>query len=67
MANAQKRNMVQAPAQVTSIASLDDATRLIQQLADAVHELNARIYFLQEQLAIVATDAGSTIETLEDY
>lgn len=67
MATANSRNYVNLQQTAPQLDSLEDARRLMQQLLDAAHELNARIYFLQEQLAVVATAAGATIEQLEDY
>lgn len=67
MAIANSRNYVNLQQIAPQLDSLEDARRLVQQLLDAAHELNARIYFLQEQLAVVATAAGATIEQLEDY
>lgn len=67
MAKADSRNYVQLPITAPQLDSLDEARQLVQRLLDAAHELNARIYFLQEQLAVVATAAGATIEQLEDY
>lgn len=67
MAIANSRNYVNLQQTAPQLDSLEDARRLVQQLLDAAHELNARIYFLQEQLAVVATAAGATIEQLEDY
>lgn len=66
MATANSRNYVNLPQTAPQLDSLEDARRLVRQLLDAAHELNARIYFLQEQLAVVAA-AGATIEQLEDY
>ena len=67
MATANNRPYVQLPITAPQLDSLDEARQLVQQLLDAAHELNARIYFLQEQLAVVATAAGAPIEQLEDY
>ena len=67
MATANSRNYVNLPQTAPQLDNLEDARRLVQQLLDAAHELNARIYFLQEQLAVVATAAGAPIEQLEDY
>ena len=67
MAIANSRNYVNLQQTAPQLDSLEDARRLMQQLLDAAHELNARIYFLQEQLAVVATAAGAPIEQLEDY
>lgn len=61
------RPIITAPLRAASIDSLDDARRIVQVLLDTVHELNARIYFLQDQLAVVATATSTTIDTLEDY
>ena len=67
MATANSRNYVNLQQTAPQLDSLEDARKLVQQLIDAAHELNARIYFLQEQLAVVATAAGATIKQLEDY
>lgn len=67
MATANSRNYVNLPQTAPQLDNLEDARRLVQQLLDAAHELNARIYFLHEQLAVVATAAGAPIEQLEDY
>ena len=67
MATANSRNYVNLPQTAPQLDSLEDARRLVQQLLDAAHELNARIYFLQEQLAVVATAAGVPVAQLEDY
>lgn len=67
MAIANSRNYVNLPQSAPQLDSLDEARTLIQQLLNAAHELNARIYFLQEQLEVVATAAGATVEQLEDY
>lgn len=67
MATAKSRNYINLPQAAPQLDSLEDARRLVQQLIDAAHELNARIYFLQEQLAVVATAASAPIEQLEDY
>lgn len=67
MATANSRNYVNLQQTAPQLDSLEDARRLVQQLLDAAHELNARIYFLQEQLAVVSTAAGVPIEQLEDY
>lgn len=67
MATANSRNYVNLPQTAPQLDNLEDARRLVQQLLDAAHELNARIYFLQEQLVVVATAAGAPIEQLEDY
>lgn len=67
MATANSRNYVNLQQTAPQLDSLEDARRLMQQLLDAAHELNARIYFLQEQLAVVATAAGAPVAQLEDY
>lgn len=67
MATAKNRPYVQLPITAPQLDSLDEARQLVQRLLDAAHEQNARIYFLQEQLAVVATVAGATIQQLEDY
>lgn len=67
MAIANSRNYVNLQQTAPQLDSLEDARRLMQQLLDAAHELNARIYFLQEQLAVVATAAGAPVAQLEDY
>lgn len=56
------RTLVSTPVQL--VAKSDDA--LVQQLLDAVHELNGRIHFLQDQLALVAAAVPVTIDTLAD-
>lgn len=40
--------------------------QIVQQLLDAVHELNGRIQFLQDQLSVVAAAVPVTIDTLTD-
>ena len=67
MAKAMQRNMVQAPVQVPQFNDLREATEYAQLMANALHELNARIFFLQEQLETLATATSTTIQTLEDY
>lgn len=67
MATANSRNYVNLQQTAPQLDSLEDARKLVQQLLDAAHELNARIYFLQEQLVAVATAAGAPVEQLEDY
>ena len=67
MATANTRPYVQLPITAPQLDSLDETRQLVQRLLDAAHEQNARIYFLQEQLAAVATVAGATIQQLEDY
>ena len=64
MAHATERRYVRIAQQ---LGSADDVLATLQQHVDAIHELNARIYFLQEQLAVVASATATPIYTLEDY
>ena len=67
MSFAVRRPYVRVLQQIPQPTVMPDIQELLQSQADAIHELNARIFFLQEQLAIVATASGATIDTLEDY
>lgn len=67
MATAQQRNYVQLVQLVPQLDTLDEARDTIQQLVNAVHELNARVYFLQDRLQELAAYASFPLEQLEDY
>lgn len=67
MATAQQRNYVQLVQLVPQLATLDEARDTIQQLVNAMHELNARVYFLQDRLQELAAYASFPLEQLEDY
>lgn len=41
-------------------------TELIQQVLDAIHDLNGKVQFVYEQLAVVAAAVPIAIETMED-
>jgi len=67
MATAQQRNYVQLVQLVPQLDTLGEARDTIQQLVNAVHELNARVYFLQDRLQELAAYASFPLEQLEDY
>lgn len=67
MATAQQRNYVQLVQLVPQLDTLDEARDVVQQLVNAVHELNARVYFLQDRLQELAAYASFPLEQLEDY
>lgn len=41
-------------------------TELMQQVLDAIHDLNGKVQFVYEQLAVVAAAVPIAIETMED-
>lgn len=67
MAKAKQRNLVNIPQTVPNFTSAEEAQQYAQRTTDTLHELNARIFFLQEQIAVLAVATATTVQTLEDY
>lgn len=69
MAKAEPRdyvNITRNP-RINKLAADEDIAKLLAEHVAAINELNARIYFLQEQIVILATAAGVPVSILEDY
>lgn len=67
MSFAKERTYVRAARQLPSMDSLEEVRLYMQEQLDAIHELNARVFFLQEQLAVLSAATSIPIDTLEDY
>jgi hypothetical protein len=67
MSYAAERPYVRLRRQMPRFDTLEDAQQFMQEQADAIHELNARIFFMQEQIATLAAATATTVDTLEDY
>jgi hypothetical protein len=67
MATALQRNYVRLPQLVLPPRNDTALVKALQDAYDAIHELNARIYFLQEQIAVLSAATSTPVEQLEDY